>query len=454
MKHPPPSRRRFLSGLGLGAFAALGMGFGATGCAAPDALGAAKTRVRYWNLFGGGDGVNMQGMLDAFRKDHPEIQLEATTLAWGAPYYTKLAMAGAGGRAPEVAVLHLSRLPGFAPGRLLDPFDLGLLAEFGVRSTDFPAEIWQRGTVGGKQYAVPLDTHPFVLYYNTEVCRKAGLLGPDGKLKPISGADAFTAALKAAKAATGKPGISFETLGSGTVGPWRLFSALYSQTGGQIFDAAGTRLAIDDAKALKVLQYMRMLTDSGLAPKQLDYPGAVATFASGGSAFFFDGEWEVSSFQTAKLPFGMARIPALLGPTPSTQADCHTFVLPHQLNRGGEANRAAHAFIAWMLKHSISWAQGGHIPAYSPVRDSTAYHRLEPQSEYASVIDQVVLDPPTWFSGSASQLEIEIGATFSDVLTGTASPQQALNTAKAQLTKLLATPNPFGDTLPTGGRAA
>lgn len=117
-------------------------------------------------------GVNMQGMLDDFSAGHPEIALEAATLQWGAPYYTKLGMAGAGGRAPELAVLHLARLAGFAPGKLVDPFDLDLLAEHGVREKDFPPDIWRRGRAGGKQYAVPFDTHPF---QTTKACAASAL---------------------------------------------------------------------------------------------------------------------------------------------------------------------------------------------------------------------------------------------------------------------------------------
>ncbi|RBM19112.1 hypothetical protein DEH69_11365 [Streptomyces sp. PT12] len=164
---PGPSRRALLGAFaGVGALAAVG----AAGCVAPSTGGAGQTRLRYWHLFGGGDGVNMAAMLDAFRAEHPGIHLDDATLEWGAPYYTKLGMAGAGGRAPEVAVLHMARLTGFAPGRLLNPFDLDLLAEHGVTPADFPENLWTRGAVEGRQYAVPLDTHPIVLYYNTNTC--------------------------------------------------------------------------------------------------------------------------------------------------------------------------------------------------------------------------------------------------------------------------------------------
>ncbi|CAM5452920.1 sugar transporter [Streptomyces spiroverticillatus] len=437
-----PTRRKALAGIG-GIAASGALVGGAAGCAAPQAVGAGKTRLRFWHLFGGGDGINMQGMLDAFRAAHPEIGLQADTLQWGAPYYTKLGLAGAGGRAPEVAALHLARLAGFAPGRLLDPFDLGLLREFGVRREDFPEGIFRRGAVDGKQYAVPLDTHPMVLFYNTEVCRKAGLLDSAGKLRPVEGAGEFTAALHAVKKVTGRPPLVTETLGAGVIGPWRLFSTLYSQTGGSVLSPDGRTLALDDAKALVALEYMHMLVAEGLAVRRVDYPGAVGVFNNGKTGFFLNGEWEISSFLATGLPFSVTRVPNLFGRA-TAQADCHAFVLPHQADRGGDSNRAAHAFVAWMLRNSVEWAKGGHVPAYLPTLKDPAYLKLTPQSEYRTVIDDVVLDEPAWFAGSASPLWIELGAVFSGVLTGSRTPRNALAEAKTRLRTLLDTRNPFG----------
>ncbi len=384
-------------------------------------------------------------MLDAFRRSHPGIDLESATLQWGAPYYTKLGMAGAGGRAPEVAALHLARLAGFAPGRLLNPFDLDLLAEHGVTPADFPEDLWRRGAVDGRQYAVPLDTHPMVLYYQTEICERAGLLDGDGRLRALRGRDDFTAAVRAAGEVTGRPGLVLETLGSETIGPWRLFATFYAQTGGALLSEDGTRIALDDAKALDVLEYMRMLTAEGLASPRVDYQGSVGLFSGGETGFFLNGEWEVATFTNTGMPFSMTRVPSLFG-SGAAQADCHAFVLPHQNDRGGAANEAAHAFVAWMLRHSVDWAAGGHVPAYLPALSDPAYLAMQPQSEYRSVIDEVALDPPVWFAGSASSLWIELGAVFSGVLTGTRSPRDALEEARDRLADLLDTPSPFGET--------
>lgn len=442
-----PSRRHALTGMGaVVAAGALATATAATaGCAAPSGATAGKTRLRYWHLFGGGDGVTMTGMVDAFAAAHPDIGLEATQLAWGSPYYTKLGMAGAGGRAPEVAVLHLARLAGFAPGRLLDPFDLGLLAEHGITPDRFPPDIWRRGQVDGKQYAIPLDTHPMVLYYNLDVCAKAGLLGADGKLKPLHGAAEFIAALRTAREHTGVPALTTETIGPDAATPWRLFATFYSQTGGDVLSEDGKRLALDDTKALKVLDFMARLAEEGLMVRRADYPGSIGVFNDGRTAFHLNGEWEVTTFKTSGLPFSMTRVPALFG-RPTVQADCHSFVLPHQQGRSGASNRAAHTFTAWMLKHSADWAEGGHVPAYLPTLGDPAYLRLTPQSAYRSVISDVVLDRPAWFAGSASVMWIELGAVFSGVLTGSRTPRNALREAKARLRKLLDTPDPLGGT--------
>lgn len=442
MEHSPPSRRGFLAGLGLAGLGLAGPAVTA-GCAAPVALGSDRTRIRFWHFLGGGDGIILTAMLDEYRKQHPAVGLDADTLAWGEPFYTKLAMAGAGGRAPDLASFHMARLPGFGPGKLLDPVDLDLLEEAGITKDDFSDGVWQRAHVGGTLYAVPFDAHPFVMYYNTRFCEKAGLLDDDGKLRKTEGPDAFLAQLRAAKKAAGSDfAILFDSLGTGTVGPWRLFWSLYPQSGGTLLNAGGTAIAMDDAKVLTTLRFMRQLAQEELANPTTDYGGASAGFASGTVPFFFNGDWDVSTMVAAKTPFGMTRFPSVFGGW-SAEADSHSFVFPHRDKRDPETEKAGYAMIAWMLKNSVEWGKAGHIPAYLPIHEDPAYLALEPQSEYRGVIDDIAYDPSAWFSGSASQLEIELGSVYSTVLTGGRSPEQGLAETKRVLRKLLTASNPF-----------
>jgi len=104
------TRRRLLGGA-----AVLGIG-GLVGVAAAGSpFGRGDQTVSFWHLFSGGDGERMAAMLDDFAKSGPGIAVEPLTLTWGPPYYTKLALAAAGDRPPDVAAFHASRLAAYAP---------------------------------------------------------------------------------------------------------------------------------------------------------------------------------------------------------------------------------------------------------------------------------------------------------------------------------------------------
>ncbi len=433
------TRRRFLESsiaMGAGAGAALTL-LDACGSSA-----GASTGLTYWNLFGGGDGVRMVQMENDFSKSHPNVQLESVTLAWGAPYYTKLAMAAAGGRPPDVAVSHMTRVPIYAQENLLDPFDLNELAKIGITQDKFLPAIWERAQYNGKLYTIPLDTHPYVMYYNTDICKKAGLLAADGTLKPMEGPDAVISALKSIQKVTGSWGLALDTQ---DVTPWRLFYTLYSQQGGLVLSPNGRELVLDDNKALQALNFMADLTTkSKVASPTPDYGGSVALFSSGKAGFHWNGEWEVTTFQGVKnFNFSMVPFPNIFGES-LAQADSHAFILPHQLSVDPVRRATALEFISFMLNNSMIWAQGGHIPAYLPVATSGAYQNLKPQSNYAEAAASAVVDPIAWFSGSASELETQAGAAFQSVLAGNFTPEQGLSQFRAALLKLLSIPPPLG----------
>jgi multiple sugar transport system substrate-binding protein len=439
---PVLTRRAVLLGALAGAGAvALG------GCSSPVVAGlTAKpldpNTVDYWNLFGGGDGVRMQQMQTVYRKTHPETRLQAVTLTWGNPYYTKLSLSTLGDKPPSVAVSHLTRMKTFAIAGLLQELNLEDLARHGMTPDKFNQRAWQAGLVGGKAYAIPLDTHPMVLFYNTKICKQAGLLDSGGNLKPIAGEQGFVDALERAKKVTGQYGA---TLGINTdVGsPWRLFQSMYSQAGGSVLAGNGTKVILDDAKAKRVLDYLRTLAvERKLMPSSIDYQGAIALFANGQAGFHLNGEWEISTFQTAKMPFSMTLVPNVFGGRYAIQADSHTFVLPKHPALTRTLLDNSLGFIKSMLDQSLNWAQGGHIPAWQPFATSEAYRKLTPQSNYAAAADSAVYDPPGWYAGSGSTFEIIMSSAVGAVLAGQLSPAAAIAQMRGKLSVLAETPSP------------
>jgi multiple sugar transport system substrate-binding protein len=436
------SRRSLLRAtLGTAGLAAL------AGCSSPVLAGLADTpldpnTVDYWNLFGGGDGVRMQQMLDGYRTANPGTGLQAVTLAWGNPYYTKLSLATLGDKPPNVAVAHLTRMKTFADADLLQELNPDDLARHGMTPDKFNQRAWEAGLVNGKIHAIPIDTHPLVLFYNTKVCGDAGLLDSGGGLKPITGEQGFLDALDAAKKVTGQYGATHGINGD-SASPWRIFQSMYSQLGGAVLDDNGTRVVLDDAKAKRVLSYLRTLTvEKKLMPSSIDYQGAIALFASGQSGFHINGEWEITTFQTAKMPFSMALFPNVFGGRYSVQADSHTLVLPRQRDTDRKRLDLSLGFIKSMLDQSLTWAQGGHVPAWQPTATSEEYRKLTPQSNYAAAADAAVYDPPGWYSGSGSNFEIILGASIGAVEAGQLTPDQAITQIRSKLSVLADTPAP------------
>ena len=190
----PFSRRSLLRGA-LGTAAGAALAGGLSGCGSAFSAGLvgsdlAPGTLTYWNLFGGGDGVRMQTMMSTYAAQHGgPSSLQGATFTWGNPYYTKVTLATIGGAPPDVAVSHLTREKNLARAGLLTEITDDMLALVGLSPADFNAKAWENQKVDGKTYAIPLDTHPFVLYYNKDVCDQAGLLNSDGSLKEIKGTD-------------------------------------------------------------------------------------------------------------------------------------------------------------------------------------------------------------------------------------------------------------------------
>ncbi|MBG6084999.1 extracellular solute-binding protein [Zhihengliuella flava] len=427
------NRRRFLSAAA--ALAGAGM---LGGCAATPATD--ERTLQFWHLLSGGDGVTMAGLIDQVNAAHSGFEAKQTVLAWGAPYYTKLAMAGAGGRAPEVAIMHASRVPGYVPGGLLDPWDKDLLASYGVGEAQYSTPVWDKSHLGGELYSVALDAHPFIMLYNKELCAEAGVLDGNGRLQQATSPDEFLALGRELSGVSEGHGISYGYLGGGSQ-MWRLFYTLYCQQGATMELPQGGPAQIDEDAAVTALRFMQQLLDGEIAAAQNDEDNAIAEFATGQSAILFTGVWELPTMQEQGIDVGAATLPTIYS-QPAVYADSHSFVLPRQLDPDPELREMTYAFVADLLTRSTEWAAAGHIPAYLPVTESEEYAQLEPQADYADAANHLVYDPPAWFTGSGSNFQNNFGQAVQGALMTGSDPTPAVQAVKRDLDAILAKPNP------------
>jgi multiple sugar transport system substrate-binding protein len=429
----PASRRDFLRLSGSLAVA----GAAAAGCGSPivsSLTGSqpATADVIYWHLFGGGDGENMATMVKDVQKS-TGLSVEATLLSWGNPYYTKLALAASSGRPPDVAIAHLSRLPLLAQAGLLESVDEAGLTDAGVTKDRFTPAAWEKATVDGTTYAAPLDTHPFVMFYNRPLAQKAGLLDASGVLTPPSGQQGFLDAITAMKEAGGKYGaVSANTADPSTT--WRFFTMLYSGLAGPVVEDEGTKVTLDRAAAEETFALMQQLTvGQKLMPSSATATTVSTLFGQGQVGFLFDGVWQIPTYQGIELAsgdpldFDVVPFPAILGDQPRAYADSHALVVPKSSARSAE--RSAHAvdFIKGLLEDSLTWSGGGHVPAWLATQESPEFQEEKPQSNYVQAAFDAVYDPPAWYTGAGSDFQTSMGAVITKVLAGQTTPKPAVD---------------------------
>ncbi|WP_022882764.1 extracellular solute-binding protein [Gryllotalpicola ginsengisoli] len=403
-----------------------------------------KTLV-YWNLFGGGDGTRMQTMEAGYQKTHGgAASLQSTTFAWGNPYYSKLTLATVGHKPPDVAISHLTRAKPLYDGGILEPITEEHLALVGLKASDFNPTPWNAQKTDGNNIAVPLDTHPLVMFYNVAVLKKAGLIGGDGQVVNLDSMDTFEAALAEISKVTKGPAITSANVGGETATEWRVFWTLYNQNSAAtpFLSHDGADLTVNWDVFEDVTSRLQRWVKQGWLNSGLDYATAQSYMFTGKAGMYLEGEWELTTAQLIKgLDFDMAPLPTLYD-RPAAQADSHTFVLPKK-DRTPEQLEQVMGFIKSMLEQSMTWAKGGHIPAYLPIANSAAYHKLLPQAHYASAAQHAVYDDPAWYGGSGSTFEGIVGAQLGLVQQRAITPAQARQAITDQLKVYLNTPSPL-----------
>jgi multiple sugar transport system substrate-binding protein len=400
----------------------------------------AQIEVRMWTLLSGGDGARMAELVERFNASQREVRVVSTTLKWGEPFYTKLITSSVVGAGPDIATVHLSRMTNLAGGGVLRPIAPHELREAGLNPTDFYPRQWQKSQHGGQTYAIPLDLHPLVLYYNKTLVGQAGLLDAGGTLKPIEGIDALTDAFRAVRQATGRPGMTMESSQS-SYAVWRVWASMLAQrnvpliqNGRFAYGAAGV-----DSLA-RISQWFQQ----GYAQPGLDYAASTSQFMGGNAGFMINGVWEVpevlraTARGTLGFEYGIVPLPRMYG-NDSVWADSHAFAIPASEGRPmpPQRARAVLRFIAFVSKHSLGWAEGGHVLAYRPVAESPAAQALMPNRLYADVPRSVIYDPDAWYMGAAGPLQAMASKYLPAALSSQLTPAQALRMFETDAARMI-----------------
>ena len=425
-------RKILAAGMLLLTFALGGCGQRNPGGAAGVEKANGKIVLDFWNGFTGPDGKTMEKIVAQFRKENPDIVVRMQIIPWGT-YYDKLTLALAYGGAPEVFIMHAARLPEFAAFNTLQPIGK-LFAQSQLQQSAFADVPWRASFFDGKQLALPLDVHPMGLYFNTELFEKAGIVDAQGKAKPPRTLDEFIA--------DGQK-LTKDLNGDGRPDQWGFvftngrtnWLTITQQFGGGILSDDLKSAQMDTPANLKSLQLMHdFIYKYKIAPRPEGVDSWLA-FSQGKVAMAMEGIYMVSSLEEQKgLQFAGAPVPQF-GPKSADWGGSHFLCQPAGI--APEASQAAWKLMRYLSDHSLTWAQGGQVPARTDVRQMAGFKALPVQSQFARQLPYVQYEP---LSPRMNAIFPFVDPVIEAVLLDLQTPQAALKDSQRRIEQVLKRP--------------
>ena len=262
-------RTRTLGIVAAGVSAALAL----AGCsgAASGAAHPAHVTINFW---AGAAGMNV--LVDEFNKTHSDITVKLGAVPAGQAAYEKIQTAVKAGTGPDVAMVEYQEIPTLAVAGVLQ--DVTSLVSKD-QSTYQPAA-WKAAGFLGKQYGLPHDIGPMVMFYNASLFKKAGIPVPKTWAE-------FQSEAAILKQKTGAAMGSYLNYGL-------FLAAVSAQAGGHWFGTAGNswQVAINDPASKKALDYWTSLTTKGEAVLDKGFnAGYWNELDSGKIATYIVGAW-------------------------------------------------------------------------------------------------------------------------------------------------------------------
>jgi multiple sugar transport system substrate-binding protein len=287
--------------------------------------------VNVWAM--GTEGEKLQAFAKDFETANPDATVKVTAVPWDAAH-DKISAAIASGKTPDVSLIGTTWMGEFAKAGGLDPTPKGL-----VKSADFYDGANASTVVGDTTYGVPWYVETRVLYYRTDLAKKAGWDKAPTTWAELS---KFAADLKSS-------GVKYPvSLQPGQTGSWQSVLPFAWSNGAKITNSSGTGYTIDSAKVTEALDYYKSFFDKGYSQTRMLDPGELENgFAKGTYGSFISGPWHIGLVEDAGLTpdkYAVAPLPGKdSGPGTSFTGGGDLAVFKDAQNRD-----AAWKFVRWM----------------------------------------------------------------------------------------------------------
>jgi multiple sugar transport system substrate-binding protein len=375
---------------------------------------------------------------NATNKDNAVVKPQIAE--WG-PYYDQLTARLVAKDVPTISVMHESVLGDYVSRKLVEPLDDGLKAA-GVDTAKYTEQAKRGTTIGGKTYALPMDTWSWLWHINGNLMKKAGLTQADGTPVLPKSPDELLAHARKFKAATGKPYFAWANANE-TAAPFRTFLTLLYQQNGQLFEAGNKKINLHSKEATNAIELMNTLYSEGHVKPDTDYSGTNQAFLNGDAGIVVVGTWTIDEFMAqaekpgSPLHGAYSVVPfAKLYAKPAVFADGHSWVLLKGGAKDEAQRKAAYGFLKFLWDRNYEWARTGHLPANQSVADSDTFKKLPFRSSILEITRTGVAMPNT--IPRQRTIESVVGEELASVMLSKKPIPQAMKAAEDRVNKTLA----------------
>jgi len=381
----------------------------------------------------------LKALLDQYKKENPHVDIEIQQVP-GSQYYQRLKIQFAGGVAPDIMQLAYDQLPSFASKGTIEPLDR-LIERDKFPINDMFPQVLPALKYKGQFYGLPRGWTTFVLYYNKDMFREAGVPFPR---EGWTWDDFLYACRKISKDTDGDGKIDRFGCDGGVqydaIAPW------VWQNGGRVFTPDMSRCLLNSPEAIEALQFLQDCQKKYKvfpSPMQAqDLGGGGEMFRSGRQAMFIQGRWACLSFRDAAYPDGR-KINWDVAPLPGKKEEATVlFANCYVLRKDGPNLEEAWKLMQFLTGYTGQAHQartGRDMPSLVSVAQSPDFMDPNNPPEHDEVFLQVAEHArPLELDENAGAWGDMLNGYLIKIMSGQMTAKDAMNEAVPQINKLLA----------------
>lgn len=386
---------------------------GQTGAAV--STGKASGTITVWAM--GAEGDNLSKLTKDFETANPGVKIQVTAIPWDAAH-DKFSTAITANQTPDVAMVGTTWMGEFAGMNALDPTPAS------IDKTAFFDGAQKTTEVNGTSFGIPWYVETRVVYYRTDLAKKAGY---DSVPTDWKGLHDMAKAMQTKAGA--KWGIGLQAGGEGS---WQTVMPFAWSEGADLTKNSGKAYNFDSPQLLKATQYYQSFFTDGISDKAAPAtPTTEPDFASGKVPMFISGPWEMSAVEKVggagfKDKYNVAPIPAGSAGSSSFVGGSNFVVFKNTKNRD-----TAWKFVQWLADPKVQakwYSISTDLPSVKSAWQDPSLAADKKLAVFGKQLETAKAPPsfPTWeqaVKGLDTEME-KITKTGEDPATGLKTAQQ------------------------------